>query len=72
MTINEFVNNPDMCFNAPLCIRCYNDDTGELNTILDTRESGWGDIPFDVCEKEVTAVSTEGSAIVLEYFGGAE
>ena len=66
MTINDVVNNPYMSFNACLRINVYDVATGELKTAVDTAESGWGDVPFDLCEKEVTAMSADDRTIVLE------
>ena len=66
MTINEFVNNPYMNFNAALKINVYNDENGDLTTVVNTLADGWGDVPYDLCDKEVTAISTENGAIVLE------
>lgn len=68
MSINQFVNNDEMYFNACLRVNAYNEKTGEVRTVIDTGKTGWGDVPYDILDKEVTAISAEGNTIVLEYY----
>lgn len=64
MTINEFFNIVDP--SKPIVINSFNGDTGEIRTVVDTRQSG--DIPFDVIMRPITYITTEGDAIVIEYY----
>ena len=68
MSINQFINNGEMYFNAFLRVNAYNETTGTVRTVIDTGKTRWGDVPFDIHDKEVTAMSADGKTIVLEYY----
>lgn len=60
MTVRDIVDN-DFSFVAGLIIRGFN--TGD--EYANTPKSGWGDVPFDVYDKELVSMGVEDCAIVL-------
>ena len=68
MRIGELVNNPEFSFNAPLRILHYLGHEDETRTVFDTTVSGWGDLPFDLIDKSISAINTGDDGVIeIEY-----
>ena len=68
MIINEIINNPELNFDSLFVINSYNEETGEIKIVY----RSWldEDVPFDICMKQCTAITSKkiwNSCIVLEY-----
>ena len=59
MILGQLLNN-DFYFNA--CLKLTQGD----KVLVDTRETGWGDIPFDLLNKAVTEISVDCEAITID------
>lgn len=78
MTIGELINNPEFTFNPNFRILQYHGEGDHTTTVFDSTVSG--DIPFDLCDKTITAINTgddgvleiEYTLMLCDYFGYME